>query len=103
MDHRRKDPTFTSYEAKSADEAIELFYKMKNQGEILWDDIDLALQRCARSLPNQEEHDKFVQFICNPSSVQPGDMKDCFPASGVYPTENSLPKMIQCPEEKTPE
>ena len=81
-DFRRQDPTFTDYVAKTCSEAVGLFYKMKTCGEIDFNELDVALRKCARGL-DQSEFEKFVKWIHNPSCAPEGDLPDCFPKNGI--------------------
>ena len=86
---RRKDPKFVDYFPATCDEAIELFYKMRDNGHIVWDDIDRSLQQCAKKL-NKEEYDLFLNWVLNPTQIKKSDLvPDIFPASGLLPRETS--------------
>ena len=87
MDYRHLDPQFTDYSPTTCVEAIQLFYRLKMNGEIHWDDLDVVFRRCAKDLKNQEEFDNFVSWIVNPQAVQRGALEDMFPASALYPSQ----------------
>ena len=86
MDYRHLDPRFTDFSPTTCVEAIKLLYRLKDNGEIHWDDLDLTFRRCARDLKNQEEFDHFVKWIVNPLNVPKGDSPDIFPADALYPS-----------------
>ena len=79
MDHR--DPRYTGYYPKTCEEAITLFYKKRDLGEIIWDDVDEVFRHCAKKL-NQEEFSKFASWIVNPTGVTASE-KCPIPASGM--------------------
>jgi hypothetical protein len=78
---RKLDPNNTSWAPQSAREAITLFYRKKELGHIIWNDLDVTFRELAREL-SQPEFSLFVQWIVNPQCVKPGTEPDCFPASG---------------------
>jgi hypothetical protein len=78
---RKLDPNNTNWAPQTAREAIKLFYRKKELGHIVWDDLDITFRELAREL-NQEQFELFVNWITNPRCVKPGNVPDCFPASG---------------------
>ena len=52
-DLRKLDPNFTSWVPKTAAEAIKIFYKRKELGEIIWDDLDLVFKELAQGLDQE--------------------------------------------------
>ena len=94
MDYRHLDPRFTDFSPTTCVEAIKLFYKLKENGEIQWDDLDLTFRRCARDLKNQTEFNQFVQWIVNPLCVPKGNIPDIFPADALYPSQPNAPSLL---------
>jgi hypothetical protein len=82
---RKLDPQNTDWAPQTAREAIMLFYRKKELGHIVWDDLDITVRELAREL-SQEEFELFVHWITNPRCVERGDAPDCFPASGYIPS-----------------
>ena len=102
MDLRKLDPNFTSWVPKTAAEAIKIFYKRKELGEIIWDDLDLVFKELAQGL-DQKEFNIFVKWITNPMCEPVGDLPDCFPPNGMVERENSGHTTLKSlPEEKFP-
>ena len=85
---KKLDPSYTDWIPKTAVEAIGLFYKKKELGQIKWDELDITFRELARGL-DQSEFNTFVHWITNPSCVSVGSEPDCFPASGFVERENS--------------
>ena len=99
---RRKDPKFVDYCPTTCDEAVELFYKLKENGHIVWDDIDVALRQCAYELP-KAEYDRFIQFVLNPTSINKDHLTpDPFPASCIAPQDEKNQDEKSQDDEKSP-
>jgi len=84
---KRLDPSYTDWIPTTATEAIKLFYKKKELGQIKWDDVDIVFRELARGL-DQSEFNTFVHWITNPSCVEVGTELDCFPKTGYVEREN---------------
>lgn len=96
----KRDPKYTGYYPKTCSDAIMLFYKKRDLGEIIWDDIDVVFRQCARDLPSSE-CTKFVRWIVNPSELH-GTEPCPLPRDGMAHTmeekvpESSDPKTESC-------
>jgi len=98
---KKLNPSYTDWIPKTAVEAIGLFYKKKELGQIKWDDVDITFRELARGL-DQSEFNTFVRWITNPSCVEVGSETDCFPVSGFVERENSV-RTDQTPPSRSPQ
>ena len=86
MKLRKLDPTFTDYDPTSAEEAVKLYYKLKELGKIPFDQEYIVFQRLARKL-DQENFEIFARWIQNPLSVSVGQLPDPLPSDGYIPPQ----------------
>ena len=72
MDFRKADPEYTCFSPKSAEEAINKFYRHKNLGvpPHLWPEVFVE---CAAKLSDAELH-KFQDWLVNPQGEPTGPM-----------------------------
>ena len=49
-----------------------LFNRMKRKNQVNWEYVPELLQHIASEL-NQEDHDRFCEWVCNPSEIRPGN------------------------------
>ena len=65
------DDENVSFQPRNCNEAIILFNRMRRKNQINWEYVPETLQRLASKL-NEEEHDRFCQWVCNPTEIKPG-------------------------------
>ena len=65
------DTENVSFQPCNVNEAIILFNRMKRKNQINWEYVPELLQKLSANL-NEEDHDRFCEWICNPCTVKPG-------------------------------
>lgn len=72
MNFRKADPEYVNYEPRTAEDAIEKFYRHKNLGvpPRMWPEVFV---QCAAALP-PEEVSKFESWLVNPQGEPTGPM-----------------------------
>ena len=84
------DPKFVDYFPTTCTGAIALFYKLRDNGHIKWDDIDVPLRQCAHDL-NEEEYKQFLAWVLDPCSIQNSNLvKDPIPSDCIAPQGRDL-------------
>ena len=63
----REEPDYVDFEAKTAEQAVTKFLRMNRLYPGPWNNADHLLA-AGSDLQNQEEYDKFIQWICDPTS-----------------------------------
>ena len=76
------DPHNTFWAPTNCKEAVTLFYRKRELGQIEWDNVDRTFRELARALP-EDEFNKFYNWIINPSLAQTKHLEeDPLPTSG---------------------
>ena len=65
------DDENVSFTPHTVHEAIILFNRMKRKNQVHWDYVPELLQKLAAEL-GPEDHDRFCEWVCNPTSIKPG-------------------------------